>query len=96
MTEMAQLQAFTDNTLQPCMATYGLTPTSVKAVTDARTLVTLSLASGQSSSPKPAASSPEVDSSKRVLYLQDRYGVSDEFYQELDQVRCINCTHPHV
>ena len=89
---MAQLQAFTDNTLQPCMATYGLTPTSVMAVTDAGTSVTLALASGPSASSSPAASS-QVDNSERVLYLLDRYGVSDEFYHELAQVRCIHCTH---
>ena len=78
------------------MAIYGLTPTSVMAVTDEGTPVTLSLASGPSSAPKPAASSPEVDNSERVLYLLDRYGVSDEFYHKLAQVRCIHCTHTHV
>ena len=92
---MAQLQAFTDNTLQPCMATYGLTPTSVMAVTDAGTPVTLALASGPSASSSPAASS-QVDNSERVLYLLDRYGVSDEFYHELAKVRCTHIVYVHA
>ena len=85
--KIAQLQRFTDSTLQPCMASYGLTPTSVMAVTDTGTPVTLPLASGPSSSPQPAV--VPVDHSERVLYLLDRYGVSDEFYHELAQVRHI-------
>ena len=93
--KMAQLQAFTDNTLQPCMATYGLTPTSVMAVTDAGTPVTLALASGPSSSPRPAAASSQVDNSEYVLYLLDRYGVSDEFYHELAQVRLYTIVYVH-
>ena len=32
--KIAQLQMFTESTLQPCMATYGLKPMSVMAVTD--------------------------------------------------------------
>ena len=69
------------------MASYGLKPTSVMAVTDTGTPVTLPLATGPSSSPQPAV--VPVDHSERVLYLLDRYGVSDEFYHELAQVRHI-------
>ena len=78
---------FTDSTLQLCMASYGLQPTSVMAVTDSGTPVTLPLASGPSSSPQPAV--VPVDHSEHVLYLLDRYGVSDEFYHELAQDRRI-------
>ena len=37
----------------------------------------------------------QVDNSERVLYLLDRYGVSDEFYHELAQVRLYTIVYVH-
>lgn len=66
------------------MESYGLTATAVTAVSDAGTPITLSLADVPADS---TANTVEADIRARTLYLLDRFGVSDEFYHELAQVR---------
>jgi hypothetical protein len=95
--KIAQLKSYATVALQP-MESYGLTPQKVTAVTQqgaAVTLelgegpiqqgdaVTMELGEGPSSSSGPAE--PEGNPSN-ILFLLDRFGVSDEFYHELAQV----------
>ena len=83
----------------------------MSAVTDKGTPITLSLVDAPCPSeagPSSQAASPsQPDQTARVLYLLDRYGVSDEFYHEMAQVSteihkltqytCIlMCFHVHV
>ena len=69
------------------MESYGLTPTAVTAITDMGTPITINLSDAPSPSPLSAAASSHEDNTASTLYLLDRYGVSDEFYHELAQVR---------
>ena len=84
---MAQLKRYTKLALEP-FESYGLTPLTVTAVTDQGCSVSLELCEGPPPSPAPsssAAAEPEGNS-RNVLFLLDRFGVSDEFYHELAQV----------
>ena len=88
--KLAKLRTSTASLLQPILGSYGLTPTALSAVTDKGTPVTLSLvdAPGPSEAgPSSQAASPsQFDPTAQILYLLDRYGVSDEFYHEMAQV----------
>ena len=68
------------------MESYGLTPTAVTAITDMGTPISINLSDAPGPSPLSAAASSQ-DNTASTLYLLDRYGVSDEFYHELAQVR---------
>jgi hypothetical protein len=71
------------DTLEPCVQTYGLTPTTVSAVTDQGTSVSFEF--GTPSSAREAPQEPQ-DKAASVLFLLAQYGVSDAFYHELAQV----------
>ena len=83
---MADIKEQTENTPQPWMQSYGLTPTSVTAVSAKETPVTFNFTCPP---PLPVLTMPPPpeDSTQKVLFLLDRYGISDEFYHELAQVR---------
>ena len=74
------------------MKSYGLTPTTVTAVTDKGAPVTLTLSEPSTSGSSPPLPTAEVDPAKVALYIMDRFGVSDEAYHELTQVyTCNSC-----
>ena len=83
---MAQLKSYTKLALEP-LGTYGLTPQTVTATTDQGCSVSFKLSEGPSPSPTPPATIDPEESARNVLFLLDRFGVSDEFYHELAQVR---------
>ena len=93
------LRTCTASLLQPTLGSYGLTPTVVSALTDKGTPTTLSLVDAPGPSevgPSSQSASPSQPQPRaRILYLLDWYGVSDEFYHEMAQVR-IELTHAHV
>ena len=94
------MKKYTQQTLQPCMESYGLQPTRVTAVTNQGSSVTFELASD--SSAHQTTSEPLEDKTATVLFLLDQYGVSDSFYHELAQAWSKKCkstcieTHIHV
>ena len=83
---MAGIKEQTENTLQPWMQSYALTPISVTAVPAKGTQVTFDFTCPP---PMPVLTMPPPpeDTTQKVLFLLDQYGVSVEFYHELAQVR---------
>jgi len=66
---------------------FGLTPENVTCSLSSGE--SLAIAVGDSASPSgisPSITAEQRDGAKQVLYLLDRFGVSDEFYHELAQV----------
>ena len=80
---MAELKTYTKLALEPFESS-GLTPLTVTAVTDQGCSVSLELC--VSPAPSSSAAAEPEGSTRNVLYLLDRFGVSDEFYHELAQV----------
>ena len=88
----------TASLLQPTLGSYVLTPTVVNAVTDKGSPITLSQVDvpgpSEAGPPSQAASPSQPYPTARILYLLDRYRVSDEFYNEMAQVNTeIHKTH---
>ena len=84
--KMAQLKSYTKCALQP-MESYGLIPQTVHAVTEQGQEVSFKLSEDKSLSPSASAVTESSEENTRsVLFLLDRFGVSDEFYHELSQV----------
>jgi len=80
---LAQLRDHATHTLEPCMRSHGLTATTVTAVTDQGSPVTLTLSDALG----PSMSTPaDEDQIAEVLFILDKFGVSDECYHELAQV----------
>ena len=82
---MSQIKTYTASTLEPCLSSYGLAPTSLTATTVDGGIVTIPIADRP-----PHNSSTELhtakDATASTLYLLDRFAVSDQFYHELAQV----------
>ena len=90
MRKIPHLKSYTRLALEP-LQSHGLTPQTVTAVTDQGCSVSLELSEGPSQTTVPATSStaePE-ENTRSVLFLLDRFGVSDEFYHELTQVHTV-------
>ena len=85
--KLAQLKGYACATLQPCMESYGVKPTSVTAVTNEGTHLTFQLSEESSTSNEIGAVSVTENKTARTLFLLDKYRVSDEFYHELAQVQ---------
>ena len=87
------MQASTAKFLQPTLASYGLMPKSVMAVTESGASITLPVGDD----PGPSTQSNVADDRvARSLYLLDKYGVSDECFHELAQVRKRGCDEQNV
>ena len=82
-----QLKSYAKLALEP-LETYGLIPQTLTAITDQGCSVSLELSEGPSPSPPTAAAVEPEENTRNVLFLLDRFGVSDEFYHELAQVYC--------
>ena len=89
--KVSQMKAYISSTLEPCLTSYGLAPTSVTASSTDGCLVTIPIAD----SPTPSTSTSSVNrpladtagtTTACTLYLLDRFAVSDQFYHELAQV----------
>ena len=79
---MSQMKAYISSTLEPCLSSYGLTPTSVTASSTDGCLVTIPIADGptpSTSSSSENQSDPAGATTARTLYLLDRFAVSDQF-----------------
>ena len=86
---MSQIKTYISSTLEPCMSSYGLAPTTLTATSTDGCLVTIPIAD----SPAPPSTTENlsmVHSAEAVtactLYLLDHFAVSDQFYHELAQV----------
>ena len=81
--KISQIQEFVHATVEPCISSYGMVPTTINAVTDSGDSVTIPLSD---TTPSTSASRQPTDTAANTLFLLDRFGVSDEFYHELAQV----------
>ena len=92
---MAELKTYyTKLALEP-FESYGLTPLTVTAVTDQGCSVSLELCvspAPSSSAPSSSAAAEPGGSTRNVLFLLDRFGVSDEFYHEVYTVYHLTVT----
>lgn len=88
--KLSQIKTYASSTLEPCMESYGLTPTTLTAHSSSGVPVTIplnnSLTIPSSSTENPSTSS-NVSEAACTLYLLDHFGVSDQFYHELAQVQ---------
>lgn len=83
MRKLAELRSYATTTLQPCKETYGLTPTTLSAVSDQGTPVTFQLANLSTAPELTPQPPPSYNTTEKVLFLLDQYG---SFYHELAQV----------
>lgn len=66
---------------------FGLKPESITCSLSSEESLTIALGdSGSSSAGPPSPTVVQKEGAQQVLYLLDRFGVSDEFYHELAQV----------
>ena len=88
--KIAQLKSYTRLALEP-LQSYGLTPQTVTAVTDQGCSVSLELSEAppQTTGPAQISTAEPEENTRSVLFLLDRFGVSDEFYHELAQVHTV-------
>ena len=87
--KLSQIKTYASSTLEPCMESYGLTPTTLTAHSSSGVPVTIPLSNSltiPSSSTENPSTSSSVSEAACTLYLLDHFGVSDQFYHELAQV----------
>ena len=84
--KISQIQEFMNATVEPCMVSYGLTPTTITAVTHGGNQVTIPLSDAEVPCSTASRARDDDETAARTLYLLDRFAVSDECYHEIAQV----------
>ena len=87
--KVADIKKLMSSTLEPCMSSHGLKPTTLVAETSEGMELTIPLDNSPTTLTEPKR---PTDTVSKALYLLDRFAVSDEFYHELAQVNTVICT----
>ena len=75
---MSQIKTYVSSTLDPCMTSHGLTLSAITATSSDGSVVSIALSDGQATpSSSTVKQSTVADPTASMLYLLDRFAVSD-------------------